>query len=158
MLIQLGGRSGSSISGHAIVDDCDSDLSERNWCRTRGGYACRRSGICHVLMHRVVLARSLERELSGGEVVDHINGDRLDNRRCNLRLATPQINAQNRRLGPSNTSGYRGVSWNRQHRKWQAMVKHNRVQFNCGEYATRELAAKAASKARERFGFATGAV
>ena len=57
------------------------------------------------------------------EIIDHINGDRSDNRIANLRNVTPEVNAQNvRRPGIANTSGALGVSWSRKERKFVAYV------------------------------------
>lgn len=58
--------------------------------------------------------------------IDHINGDRSDNRIDNLRVATSSDNGCNKKLLPSNKSGYRGVSWNKEKRKWQARIQKNR--------------------------------
>jgi hypothetical protein len=54
--------------------------------------------------------------------LDHINGDRLDNRIANLRIATPAQNAANVARWRGNTSGYRGVVYHRQCGKWQAQI------------------------------------
>lgn len=54
--------------------------------------------------------------------VDHINGDALDNRRENLRLATPSQNQANRRKRQATTSIYKGVSWHKKARKWRATI------------------------------------
>jgi hypothetical protein len=74
-------------------------------------------------MHREILARKLERQLRKGELVDHREGIGLDNRRGNLRPATGTQNQSNR-SGPNknNTSGFLGVTWNKQARKWQARI------------------------------------
>lgn len=90
----------------AIVDLDDADLAQLKWQINRGRYAMRRPRIpgsrterLVVLMHRVILERHLGRPLQEGMVVDHINGDGLDNRRANLREATPSLNASNRYRG-----------------------------------------------------------
>lgn len=58
-------------------------------------------------------------------VVDHINGDKRDNRRANLRVVTFAENVQNRtRLPANNTSGIRGIVWDRNRSKWIAQVKN----------------------------------
>ena len=59
------------------------------------------------------------------EQVDHINGDRSDNRWCNLREATSSQNACNRRLTRSNKSGFKGVSWDRKSEKWRAQIERH---------------------------------
>ena len=56
--------------------------------------------------------------------IDHINGDRSDNRWANLRSALPHQNRQNTLLIPNNSSGYIGVSWSSNRRKWAAAIQH----------------------------------
>lgn len=65
-------------------------------------------------------------------VLDHINGDPRDNRIENLRAATPSQNQHNRSLNRNNTSGYKGVCWNKGSKKWQAKVKKNNVYKHLG--------------------------
>lgn len=57
-----------------------------------------------------------------GMIVDHINGNTLDNRRKNLRIITRQQNTWNQKIRITNTSGYRGVSWDKKNKKWKAFV------------------------------------
>lgn len=76
-----------------IVDDIDDDLFEGVRWRTlhsesKTPYVIKSSKTGGILLHRVILERVLGRELERGEYVDHVNGDGLDNRRENLRLAT----------------------------------------------------------------------
>ena len=64
---------------------------------------------------------------------DHINGIRDDNRWDNLRQATEAINAQNTHgLRADNTSGYAGVTWDKQKRKWDAQIKLNSKTIHLG--------------------------
>ena len=66
--------------------------------------------------------------------VDHKNQLRLDNRWSNLRPTTPSQNASNSKLPRSNTSGYRGVSWNANSKKWQSHVRINGKSTTIGLY------------------------
>lgn len=77
--------------------------------------------------------------------LDHINGDGLDNRRANLRAATPMQNSANTRRPKNNTSGYKGVS--RVAKGWRAMISINRRNVWLGVFATPEDAAAAYWKA-----------
>jgi hypothetical protein len=69
-------------------------------------------------MHRMVLCTPLD--------VDHINGNGLDNRKCNLRAATESQNLHNRGPQRNNTSGVKGVSWSAQRRRWVAFCRINK--------------------------------
>ena len=60
------------------------------------------------------------------KVVDHINGDTLDNRRCNLRVLSKSMNVSHRaNLNINNTSGHRGVHWCNTNKRWIACIQHN---------------------------------
>lgn len=85
--------------------------------------------------------------------VDHANGNGLDNRRANLRAATNAQNSANRRRRSDNTSGFKGVSFHRRSRKWQAYACQGGKQNHLGYHATAEQAARAYDEAaRELFG------
>ncbi len=103
------------------------------------GYPQIRQGHSHAYLHRLVLGAKQ------GECVDHINGNKLDNRRANLRLCNNRENGRNR-SGPakSNLSGYRGVSWNR---GWFARINVEDKTIHLGRFKTKEQAAKAYDRA-----------
>lgn len=85
--------------------------------------------------------------------IDHINGDGTDNRFCNLRLATRSQNARNTTIRSDNRSGFRGVHWNSQVRKWQAEIKIGKRRLYLGRFSTPEAGREAYCKAaREHFG------
>lgn len=98
-------------------------------------------------MHRVVLDAPADLE------VDHIDGDGLNNRRENLRLATKSQNQANRGPSAVSTSGLKGVSFHRRVGMWQAFIKARGKVYWLGYHATPEDAHKAyASSARDLFG------
>lgn len=104
----------------AVVDPIDFDyLSNFKWRMHNVGYA--QTGNPSTLMHRLVLERKLGRPITYGMVTDHINSDKLDNRRANLRELSRGDNirlAAKTRLGK--TSQYIGVSQEQQHTRWRA--------------------------------------
>lgn len=107
----------------AIVDDDDYDvISKYNWYFHKNGYALRNrikedgTGGKVIRMHRVISGAE------EGSDVDHINGDKLDNRKVNLRVVSRSQNNYNRRIQSNNTSGYKGVSWSKQKGKWHARI------------------------------------
>lgn len=102
----------------ALVDDEDYDwLMWWKWCYHSGGYArCMgkdKPYRASFFMHRLIL------NAQPGIQVDHINGDKLDNCRCNLRLVNSLQNNWNRAPNKGNhSSRFRGVSWDKQNQKW----------------------------------------
>ena len=102
--IFLGGK--KHAGKFALVDAEDLDaLSEFKWYYL-GGYAAHKTipGARSKLMHKHILPCLAPFQ------IDHINGDTLDNRRCNLRIVTFRQNMMNRKLRCDSTSGFRGVS------------------------------------------------
>ena len=95
----------------AIVDDDVPGVSEHSWCLMKNGYAASRINNRLTYLHRfVALAPS-------GYVTDHINRDKLDCRRANLRFVTEEQNHQNV-PARGGTSQFRGVYWDSQKQKW----------------------------------------
>lgn len=132
----------------AYIDDADADLAGYTWSLHSGGYAIRHTARPHrvaVRMHRVIMARKLGRDLERWELVDHVNGDTLDNRRDNLRLATNSENQFNRDLPAHNSTGYKGVYRNTagSRKPWQAAITVNRRKIYLGSYTTPQDAARA---------------
>lgn len=139
-----------------IVDAVDGDLLQLRWqCHTSGhnSYATHGSKKHSFSMHRHIMARVTGRPLVKGEIVDHINGNSLDNRRNNLRLCTHAQNIHNQRLSVANKSGFKGVGFFKKLGKWRAQIKVNRKQLTIGYFNTPEEAHKAyCDAAKEYFG------
>lgn len=135
----------------ALIDEEDAPLISRfKWCARRAigrdtYYAVRStySGNTHktVLMHRVIL------DAPDGTEGDHIDGDGLNNTRTNLRLSTTAQNHCNARRRSNNTSGYKGVSWDKSRGLWAAEARMNGRRIRCGRFATAEEAARAYDRA-----------
>ena len=101
-------------------------LSAYKWRITSSGYAWV-TGIDRRLvgtryLHRAIMERTLRRTLKRGELVDHIDGNPLNNRRSNLRLATHQQNTWNARGKRRKWSKYKGVSFSLDRQKWSASI------------------------------------
>lgn len=75
--------------------------------------------------------------------IDHKNGDKIDNRWDNLRVAGKQGNQANSPMKSTNTSGFKGVSFCATTKRWRASIRHNGREINLGRYNTKEEAAKA---------------
>lgn len=127
--------------GRAVVVDEDDypTLSAYHWLQHRGcsTWYARASVNGHRVMMHVFLLGSRE-----GCTVDHINGNGLDNRRCNLRFATPSQQAQNVH-GGRGRSQYKGVSWAKRQRKWAAVIYVGGRNRHLGYFSNEDDAAKA---------------
>ncbi len=135
------------------IDNVDKDLSESKWKITTDGYVALSNWRQWTSMHRLIYSRILGRELTRDEIVDHINGNKRDNRRSNLRLATYSGNTSNSKKRITNTSGYKGVTWHKQCQKWQASVKKDGKGYYLGLFDDPREAHKAYRiKAVELFG------
>lgn len=85
--------------------------------------------------------------------LDHINGEKADNRICNLRLATPTQNYQNSKRSVANASGYKGVYWCNVKHKWLAQISPNKSRMHLGYFSDKVEAASAYdAAARKHFG------
>ncbi len=136
-------RRDGSVRAYALVDDEDFELiSGLRWCLHNSGYACRE--VPTVMMHRLILGltRADKRQ------ADHINRNRLDNRRANLRVVEAKEQAQNASLRRDNTSGYRGVVKHKD--KWEAYAKRGKKRIYIGLFVTPKEADIAAKSWREK--------
>jgi len=86
-----------------------------------------------------------------GLYVDHINGDTADNRKCNLRTVTHSENMKNQKKNALNTSGYKGVTFNKEMKKWRARITSNGKRYFLGDYSTPEEAHNAYCKAVKEY-------
>jgi hypothetical protein len=84
------------------------------------------------------------------EEVDHKDCDRANDRWINLRPCTQQQNSLNRSIRSDNTSGFKGVSWNKRGQSWQARVGFKKREISLGHHRTPEAAAEAVRIARLR--------
>lgn len=99
--------------------------------------------------HRIAWALFYGTEPGG--LIDHINGDRLDNRIANLRLATDAQNARNARIGRDNTSGVIGVVFHKRAKKWVAQITVNYKNLYLGLYPDIETATTVRRAAEQKY-------
>jgi hypothetical protein len=134
----------------ALVDDSDyDDLIRWKWLYIGSGYAARfviLNGQKKLLyLHRYLLNAQPDQR------VDHISGERLDDRRENLRLVTRSQNQQNRKCPTGTSSGKKGVSWNKTQRKWHVRISVNGTRIHLGYYNDLETAAQLYDAAARHF-------
>jgi hypothetical protein len=138
----------------ALVDDEDyAELSQFRWCADARGYAVRnlprtkpyeRRGT--ELMHRRILGL-----IKGdGMDADHIDGNKQNNQRSNLRSATHMQNLQNKKRTKQNKSGMKGVFFDRRDKKWRACINSQNKQYGLGYFDSPEEAHEAYKAAADR--------
>jgi hypothetical protein len=133
------------------------------WAKDRKGHSrkgnvaggCHGSGYTTIRINgKDYLAHRLAWAIHYGSIpenmqIDHINGDRKDNRILNLRLATHEENCRNSRPRKHNKSGIKGVR--RMRSKWAARIRINNEEIWLGSYETSEAAAQAYKEAADKF-------
>lgn len=141
---------------YAMVDDSDFRwLNQWRWYaaldkKNRTFYAQRHCWNKQTKKDEIVRMHRLILDAPKGKMVDHISGDCLDNRRENIRVVSHQENSLNRRIQKDNTSGFKGVHWNKQSGKWTACIQKGRVSFFLGYFVEREEAARAYDEAASK--------
>ncbi|WP_404944690.1 HNH endonuclease [Ralstonia pickettii] len=133
------------LAGNSLVeidvDDVEA-VSGFDWKIGSGGYAVRHRDGKVELMHRVISGAA------DGVLVDHKNGNKLDNRRCNLRFCCHAENMRNRKISKNNKSGFKGVY--QQKNFWRAQIKYAGKKHLLGCFATPEAAHDAYCEAAKR--------
>lgn len=136
----------------AIVDNDDYKyLIQFKWCAKKRpccGYVACRTYRCHITkkdkfiyMHRLIT------KASTGEIVDHINHNTLDNRKCNLRICTSKQNTQNMLPSKRSNTGYKGVYYSKKRKSFITLIKIDNKRLYLGAFKLVEDAAIAYNKA-----------
>lgn len=142
-----------------IIETRDLELVQRfpntwyafNDHKSRGFYAVGNTSYVNgkrkiIRMHRWILGVDYKCH------IDHINHNKLDNRRSNLRVVSAKENGQNRECAHRNSkSGIRGVSWHKKTRKWRVQVGIDYKKVHIGYFETLKEAEKAAVQARAKY-------
>lgn len=135
----------------ALVDDEDyTGLARWKWYYHKGstaktGYAKRKHSRQDgeqktIFMHRIILNTPPKYQ------TDHINGNGLDNRKENLRVATHSQNKCNAGKYQNNTSGFKGVSWRKDRKRWLAYIRLGTQRIHIGYFKDKLKAASAYNK------------
>lgn len=127
---------------YALIDNSYFEyLNQWKWYvahNKRNYYAVRMDNDRKIIgMHRLILDT-----LNTKKLIDHINGNGLDNRRKNLRVCSNQENLRNGRLRVNNKSGYKGVSWEKDRKSWMSYIYIDGKRKRLGRFKNKIMAAK----------------
>ena len=139
------GKNGERLERSVLLDLEDLEkISKYKWT-DMGHYF--KSQELDIYLHRFVL------NYYGPDDVDHINGNKLDCRKTNLRVISHSLNTSNQKLSSRNKSGVIGVSYDSTRKKWKSEIKVNKERFNLGRFENIEDAIIARLKAeKEKLG------
>lgn len=139
-LVAISGKKGEG--SYAVVDLSVYDQVAKHKWHLDKGYPERtfykQGEVFHEKLHHFIIGKP-----NKGFVVDHINGDKLDNRSTNLRICTQRQNTLNRGICSKNTSGYKGVSYSDKKKSWSAYITANGKRKYIGYFSNAEDAARA---------------
>lgn len=153
-IIQLANNKGT-----VLVDAEDyEEINSYNQSITSQGYAKRyatksdriKGSGGTIRMHRQIMGIEY---LNGSIKVDHINGNKLDNRKSHLRICTHQENGRNRGYNKNSKSGIKGVSWHKGAKKWMANIFHNGKTVYIGLFSDKNDATKARKEKEQELGW-----
>lgn len=123
----------------ALVDDEDYNyLNQWKWYFCQNGYVARSTWKPRqmIYIHRLLL------NCNKTQFVDHIDGNKLNNQKSNLRICTQKENSRNKRKTKPLTSMFKGVSWSKIANKWTARITYNKKIYHLGYFTNETLAAK----------------
>ena len=134
---------------HAIVDDEDYEkVTQNKWCVQK-----RHDGTFYVV--RTIKFRLsnliLDSQLKPNEYIEHINGDRLDNRKCNLKVTTHSHDMHKAIQKNDTSSRYKGVHWSKKDKRWHARITVESDRIWLGSFLSEEEASNAVSEAEEKY-------
>jgi len=150
MIVEFGKGTQAFRDGKTFLVDDDVKLDGYSFCLDTNGYvmfsSCK-DGLNTKYLHRWLMG------FPEGSDIDHKNNDKLDNRRCNLRLCSKQQNQFNTKKRSDNTSGYKGVSFHTQNNNYVAKISINGKSKHIGCFTTAQEAHEAyCEKAKELHG------
>jgi hypothetical protein len=137
--IPLRNRAGVIIE-YALVDEDDFEkVNKYKWCLNAGGYAQGTVDKKIILLHHFVLKKP-----KNGNVIDHIDEDKLNDENLNLREVSKSMNAHNQQKNTNieSSSKYKGVTWNKNGKKWYSQCTIDKDIVCLGSFETEEEAAK----------------
>ena len=142
--VPIQNRRGEVISSF-LISKIDEHLLQYTWRLRNRGYVYRKHHGKEIWLHNEIM------HPPEGYVVDHINGNPLDNTRDNLRICTQLDNMKNLKLNIRNTSGVKGVNWRKDIQKWRAFIQVEGKFISLGTYTNKEDAIKARKEAEVKY-------
>lgn len=142
------------INGDIIIDteDLKKILQFKRYVsKNSDGYAYMNWKNKELFIHRLLMDLPQYYDYKEQIIVDHINGNRLDNRKCNLRICNKKDNPINCRLYKNNKSGVKGISWNKKLNKWQVSLQYKKQVIYLGIFSNLEEAKKVRSEAEDKY-------
>lgn len=129
------------IKDKIVLIDLDDlwKVSDYRWYLANTGYASTGTSLKNKLLHHLIILNKTKK----GMVIDHINRNKLDNRKINLRYVSSRINARNTKVHSHNTSGVKGVFFSKKDNRWVARMILNNRQIHLGQFKDKDLAIKA---------------
>jgi hypothetical protein len=147
--MKLYNRKGEEIAETIFDLEDYNKVKNIKWHRINTGYVMSNKEIGPVSFTKFILNLHKEKETT----VDHKNRNKLDNRKENLRICTQMENIKNRGISKNNTSGFKGVSFCKDIKKWGAFIMCDYIPIFIGTFSTKEEAALAYNeKAKELHG------
>lgn len=132
-----------------IVDDFMFDIIQpyKWYLDYSTGYVVTHGENKNIYLHSLIIGKPLKENM----ITDHINRNKLDNRKCNLRFVTHLQSILNRTISKNNTSGIRGVTWCKESKKWIAQIMINYKGISLGHYKNKEDAITARKNAEIKY-------
>ena len=120
-------------------------VEQHSWCIRSQGYVGRVENKKLIVLHRILTS------CPDNKIVDHINKNKLDNRKFNLRICDYQTNLRNSSRKSNNTSGVTGVGWDNKSKKWRARICVDYKAISLGFYNNKGEAVKARLRAEKKY-------
>lgn len=138
-------KNGNTIKSVIDLKDYNS-VKLHSWSDTNG-YLETKINNKHVKLHRFIM----QLDNNSNNVIDHISGNTLDNRRLNLRICKSYENSRNRRKNLNNESGFPGVVWCKANKKWRSKICVNRKTIHLGYFNNIKDAIITRTKAEKKY-------
>ena len=139
----IGYTSNTNKEFYIDIEDYE-NVKKYCWREDAYGYVVTSRNRKNIKLHKLLTQTSEE------QIIDHINNNPLDNRKSNLRICNMQQNVFNSRTSKNNTSGFKGVYWDKSRNKWEVKIGINYKNVHLGRFDNKEDAIKTRLEAEKR--------